>query len=191
MRTIVWDIDDVLNNLTAHWLAQHRARHPGVTLEYSALTKNAPHELLGMGFDDYLKSLDEFRASIDGMEQLTPNPLILAWLREHGSRYRHIALTARPTHAAGAGAAWTMNHFGAWIRSVAFVPLRKPSSWPDYDLKKVEYIEWFDRDAILIDDQTTNVMEVKAKGLNARLYPQPWNASPQTAAELLKELAQF
>jgi hypothetical protein len=179
MRTIVWDVDDVLNNLTEHWL------------EYGAITKNSPHELLGMSFEDYLKSLDEFRASVSGMERLTPNAQIMAWMKEHGSRYRHLALTARPTYAAGAGAAWVMNHFGAWIRSVAFVPLRKPASWPDYDLRKVDYIEWLDAGAILIDDQPGHVMQMKEKGLQAVLFPQPWNGSTQTVAQVLSQLAEF
>ena len=191
MRTIVWDVDDVLNNLTEYWLKGWRARHPDPDIDYRALNQNPPHTLLGISFEAYLESLDEIRASVSAHENLTPNPLIRDWFETHGARYRHLALTARPAHAAGPAAAWVLNHFGAWIRSVAFVPPRKPAAWPDYDLKKVEYLEWFDREAILIDDAETHVMEVTAKGLKATLFPQPWNRSTQSVAELLHELAQF
>ena len=191
MRTIVWDVDDVLNNLNEYWFAGWRAKHPDPDINYQSLSKNPPHELLGISFETYLESLDQIRASVSAHENLTPNPLIREWLVTHGRRYRHLALTARPAHAAGAGAAWVLNHFGAWIRTVAFVPPRKPAHWPDYDLKKVEYLEWFDHEAILIDDAETNVMEVKEKGLKATLFPQPWNSSTQSVPELLAELAQF
>ena len=191
MRTIVWDVDDVLNNLTELWLTEWRKTHPQTTVEFPSITQNPPHELFSLSFEAYLESLDQIRASVTAHEKLTPNAGITAWLMQHGHRYRHMALTARPGHTAGPAAAWVIQHFGAWIRSVAFVPLRKPPDWPDYDLKKVEYMEWLNLDAILIDDSTINVMEVKERGRNALLFPQPWNASTQTAPELLDELARF
>ena len=191
MRTIVWDIDDVLNNLAEYWLGQWRRDHPGVNLDYASISKNPPHELLSISFETYLKSLDQIRASVDAQEKLTPNPQILAWLKEHGHRYRHFALTARPADTAGPAAAWVLRHFGAWIRSVAFVPTRKPPAWPNYDLTKAGYLEWLNLDAILIDDSETNVMEVKEKGLDAILFPQPWNAAAQSVSEILNQLAQL
>jgi hypothetical protein len=191
MRTIVWDVDDVLNNLTEYWLAGWRARHPDTAIDYRAVSENPPHELLGISFETYLESLDQIRVSVHAHNQLTPNAEIREWFKQHGHRYRHMALTARPPHTAGPAAAWVLSHFGAWIRSVAFVPLRKPSGWPDYDLKKVEYLQWLNREAILIDDSATHVMEVKEKGLQAMLFPQPWNSSTQSVSELLKELAQI
>jgi hypothetical protein len=191
MRTIVWDVDDVLNNLTEYWLVGWNAKHPETVIDYPSISKNPPHELFEISFETYLESLDQVRASVGAHDNLTPNAEIREWFKQHGHRYRHVALTARPPHAAGAAAAWVLSHFGGWIRSVAFVPVRKPSHWPDYDLKKVEYIEWLDREAILIDDSATNVMEVKEKGLNATLFPQPWNSSTQSVSELLKDLAQF
>ena len=191
MRTIVWDVDDVLNNLAEYWLDQWRAQHPEVKLSYDALRKNPPHELLSISFETYLDSLDQIRASVDAHEKLTPNPQIVEWLHQHGHRYRHLALTARPAHTAGPAAAWVFRHFGAWIRSVAFVPTRKPPTWPDYDLTKAGYLQWLNLDAILIDDSATNVMEVKEKGLHATLFPQPWNPGAQSVSEILTQLAEY
>jgi hypothetical protein len=191
MRTIVWDVDDVLNNLTEYWLARWRMSHPEVVLDYPSISKNPPHELFSISFETYLDSLDQIRASVDAHEKLTPNPQIMEWLIQHGHRYRHLALTARPAHTAGPAAAWVLNHFGAWIRSVAFVPTRKPPDWPDYDLKKAGYLQWLNLKAILVDDSATNVMEVKEKGFDAMLFPQPWNACTQSVSEILNQLAQF
>jgi hypothetical protein len=191
MRTIVWDVDDVLNNLTEYWLARWRANHPLVVLDYGSIRKNPPHELLSISFETYLESLDEIRASVDAHDKLTPNPLILEWLIGQGHRFRHIALTARPPHTAGPAAAWVLNHFGAWIRSVAFVPTRKPPGWPDYDLRKVDYLQWLDVQGVLLDDSATNVAEVKSAGIPALLFPQPWNGSTETVPEVLAQLGRI
>src|ERR1700743_2234746 len=118
MRTIVWDVDDVLNNLTELWFARWRRKHPECTLAYGDLRRNSPHELLGISFEDYLASLDEIRASVTAHEDLTPNAQIAEWLETHGHRYRHMALTARPPHAAAAAGAWVFGHFGKWIRNI-------------------------------------------------------------------------
>jgi hypothetical protein len=191
MRSIVWDVDDVLNNLTEHWLARWRADHPQAIPDYASLRKNPPHELLSISFETYLESLDEIRGSVSAHDQLTPNPRILEWLLEHGHRYRHVALTARPPHTAGPAAAWVLDHFGAWIRSVAFVPVRKPPAWPDYDLRKVEYLQWLDAQGVLLDDSATNVAEVRSAGLSALLFPQPWNGSTETVPEVLAQLGRI
>ena len=188
MRTIVWDVDDVLNNLMEHWLARWRADHPGVSLDYHAIRQNPPHDLFSISFETYLESLDQIRASVEAHKTLTPNPQIMAWLNENGHRYRHIALTARPAHTAGPAAAWVLDHFGAWIRSVAFVPIRKPATWPDYDLRKVEYMQWLDVRGVLLDDSLANVAEVKSAGLPALLFPQPWNGSTETVPGVLAQL---
>jgi hypothetical protein len=191
MRTIVWDVDDVLNNLMEHWLARWRGDHPEASLAYDSVRKNPPHELLSISFETYLESLDQIRASTGAHDGLTPNPFILEWLTLHGHRYRHMALTARPAHTAGPAACWVLGHFGQWIRTVSFVPVRPPPEWRDYDVRKVEYLQWLNLDAILIDDSATHVMEVKEKGRKALLFPAPWNDSGQSVPELLAELARF
>jgi hypothetical protein len=191
MRTLVWDIDDVLNNLMEMWLRRWREQHPGAVPDYASITRNPPHELLGITLEAYLESLDQIRSSVSAHEELIPHPQITAWLVEHGHRYRHLALTARPAHAAGPAAAWVLGHFGAWIRTAAFVPVRKPGDWPDYDLNKADYLRWLDPDAILIDDSPANVSEAREKGLAAVLFPQPWNAATQSVPETLNQLAEY
>ncbi len=189
MRTIVWDVDDVLNNLLEHWLERWRKEHPECKVAYGELRQNPPHEQLGLSFETYLASLDEIRGSVSAHEELTPNADITTWFRDYGSRFRHVALTARAPHTSGPASAWVLRHFGTWIRTFAFIPVRPPKDWPTYDESKADYLQWLDPDAILIDDAPANVDRAKEKGLSAILYPQPWNASTQSKGELLKQLA--
>jgi phosphoglycolate phosphatase-like HAD superfamily hydrolase len=191
MRTIVWDVDDVLNNLNGLWFARWREEHPETKLTYDELSSNPPHEILGISREVYLESLDKIRASISGHEDLTPQPEIVAWLGQHGHRYRHLALTARPPHTAAAAGAWVLGHFGQWIRTVAFVPPRKPPEWPDYDPSKAAYLDWLDLDCVMVDDTEKTIMEVKDRGRPAILFPQPWNSRPHSVTEVLAQLAQF
>src|SRR5437667_12404182 len=121
MLTIVWDVDDVLNNLMSAWLQEAwLPAHPACKVTYSELRGNPPHEILGVTKAEYLNSLDAFRAS-DRAQQLTPHPEILNWLRTHGGRYRHMALTARPLASAGSTADWVFRHFGHYIRCYGVV----------------------------------------------------------------------
>ncbi len=61
MKTIVWDVDDVLNNLMGDWFKKWRSLHPACTLSYDNISGNPPHELLDINVDEYKHSLDTFR----------------------------------------------------------------------------------------------------------------------------------
>ena len=71
MKTIVWDVDDVLNNLMQSWLeTAWLPAHPACQITYRLLTENPPHHLLGISKIEYLQSLDDFRLNRFG--QLKP-----------------------------------------------------------------------------------------------------------------------
>jgi len=124
MLTIVWDVDDVLNDLMAAWFRQcWLPAHPDCRVTYAALRENPPHAVLGIEKAEYLLSLDRFRSS-DGGRRLAPNPEILRWMGEHGHRFRHMALTARPLASAGDAAEWVFRHFGNYIRCYGVAPVR-------------------------------------------------------------------
>src|ERR1035441_6627160 len=100
MRTIVWDVDDVLNDLMHQWFSLGwKKEHPAEMAEYSELRENPPHASLGTTRAEYLASMDAFRKTDAGI-QLTPNVEVLDWFAEHGDRFRHVALTARPLETA-------------------------------------------------------------------------------------------
>ena len=188
MITVVWDVDDVLNDLMRSWFEQGwKPEHVGCGVEYVDLRENPPHRVLGISREQYLASIDAFRKTAAGTH-LTPNPELLGWFGEHGSKFRHIALTARPLETAPDMAAWVMHHFGAWIRCFGIVPTRAPQTAPAYDGGKGDYLRWLGKGDVFIDDARENLREAEALGLKTFACPQPWNDAPRPSTEILEQL---
>ena len=189
MLTVVWDVDDVLNNLMEGWLELGWKReHPDCLTAYEELCENPPERILGVGRQEYLDSLDRFRLSSAACD-LRPNEEILRWMQEHGSRFRHVALTARPLETSAEASAWVMRHFGNWIRCFGVVPTRSLEHVPVYDTGKGDFLRWFGKGDLLIDDAPGNLQQAEAVGLRAWAWPQPWNGGVQSAAEVLQRLS--
>jgi hypothetical protein len=191
MLTIVWDVDDVLNALMRDWFEQEwKPRTPECRHAYGDLTENPPHDALGVNRREYLDSLDRFRLS-SAARNMAPNPEVLAWFRTHGADFRHIALTARPLDTAPPAAEWVMRHFGDYIRVFGVVPCRSGSATPFYDGSKSEFLEWWGRGDILVDDSRDNIEAAERIGVCGVLFPQPWNGGtghrPALALEALTE----
>ena len=187
--TVVWDVDDVLNDLMAAWLARVWAsEHPGRPIAYADVRANPPHELLGIERAAYHASLDAFRNGA-GYAALAPNPRILSWLEANGERCHHVALTATALSAAPSTSAWVLRHFGRWIRAFAFVPAeRAGESLPRYDKDKGAWVARLSATAMLVDDQPGNLEAAAAAGAATVRWPQPWNGAPGTQDEALAEL---
>lgn len=191
MRTIVWDVDDVLNSLMRDWLEQEwRPAHPECTRGYPEISTNPPLEALGITAVEYLDSLDRFRLS-DKARDMEPNPQTLEWFRCHGTRYRHIALTARPLATAPAAAEWALRRFGAYIRVFAVTPCRSLPGEPFYDAGKPEFLQWWSKGDILVDDSVENIEAAARLGIRGALFPQPWNGAALTQREALLRLAEI
>jgi hypothetical protein len=191
MLTVVWDIDDILNDLMYQWfLHGWLAEHPDCAISYGQLSSNPPHAILGVDSRDYLASMDRFRKTDRALE-MTPNPEALAWFREHGHRFRHIALTARPLETAPDVASWVMRHFGAWIRCFGVVPTRTADGVPLYDRTKGEYLAWLGRGDVLVDDSPENVAQAASLGLKTFQPARPWNHSTITLPAVLNQLSQM
>jgi hypothetical protein len=191
MLTLVWDVDDILNDLMAQWfLYGWLPEHPDCPISWDGLTCNPPHTALGVERAAYLESMDRFRGTERALN-LNPSPEILAWLREHGHRYRHLALTARPLETAPDVAHWVLRHFGAWIRCFGVVPSRPESGVPVYDQSKKDFLVWLKRGDILIDDSTENILQAHSLGLRTFQPAQPWNNSALTIAAILQQLTQL
>lgn len=184
---IVWDVDDVLNNLTYEWFKEYRTAHPEA-VTYEQLNSNPPVVELHMKLSSYLASLDDFRRR--RLTGLDPVPEVLAWFRLHGMKFRHAAMTAVPAKFAPLSAEWVLRHFGLWFRSFHFVP----SSRPDeemivYDASKAGLLGKIGKVDYFIDDNGKNVSDAAALGINAILFPRPWNSSGRLAAtECLKNI---
>jgi FMN phosphatase YigB (HAD superfamily) len=190
MKTVVWDVDDVLNRLMLDWFTLvWKPANPSSGVEYTNIATNPPH-LLGLGPLEYLASLDDFRVS-ENARNMIPNAAVLEWLSQHGARARHMVLTARPLPSAPHVSEWVFRHFGGYVRTVAVVPSRLEAAWPPYDRSKEEYLRWLGRANILVDDNEENIRAARRLGMHGLLFPQPWNSSRQTEAELLAELTEI
>ena len=120
---------------------------------------------------------------------VSPVPEVLAWFRQYGEHFRHIALTATSLHGAPASAAWVMRHFGRWLRSFHVIPSpREGEQIPAYDRTKEDFLRWYGRVDILIDDNPFNVAAAQALDIQTILIPRPWNQSRLTLAEALDAL---
>ena len=187
--TVVWDVDDVLNDLMASWLVQVWVpEHPDRPMAYSDVLTNPPHELLGIDRSAYLASLDDFRTS-DAYAAMPPNPRILAWLEANGERCHHVALTATALRAAPSTAAWVLRHFGRWIRGFAVVPAERAGEHlPRYDADKGAWLARLRGPAIVVDDAPANLAAAAAAGASTLRWPQPWNGEAGTHEDALVEL---
>ncbi len=187
MITIAWDVDDVLNNLTGEWL-KYFCKKYDKDISYSELTVNPPCEIIGVGLDEYLKSLDEFRMT-DIALNLTPNKYILDWMKKSGRRFNHIALSATSAQTACNGAYWVMKNFYEYIHSYNIVPsyrnndtISRPFKDKGEFIKECKYID------ILIDDSEKNIERAKNAGALGFLVKQPWNKNGLEITEILEKL---
>ena len=189
MKTIVWDVDDVLRDLMRTWFERWWVpSHPNCPIDYDQISENPPHQLLGISKTAYLASLDQFRLS-EVAREMSPVSEVLTWFREHGDRFRHIALTATPLRTAPASAAWVIHHFGQWIRSFHLVPsMRQDEQIPVYDQSKEDFLRWWGKGDILVDDSPLNVGVAQVLGIQTMLIPRPWNQSQLTLVEALDVL---
>ena len=190
MRTIVWDVDDVLNDLMRSWF-EHGwlINHSACKIKYEDLTENPPHRLLEITQQQYLHSLDTFRNS-DRAQAMRPNTTFLKWFRAYGYLARHVALTSRPLPTVPRLSQWVFRHFGAWIRTFSFVPARADKAIPFYDRDKRGYLKWLAKADVLVDDSPENIKYAKEMGIKGLLYPRPWNQSDLTVDRLLRILTQ-
>ncbi|MGD0281866.1 MAG: hypothetical protein ABSB95_05845 [Dissulfurispiraceae bacterium] len=189
LKTIAWDVDDVLNDLMRLWFEQKWIKeHDNCELRYQEIVENPPHRLLGAAIDEYLFSLDEFRLSLL-YQQMPPVKEVLSWFEKDGHNFRHIALTAVPLIAASASAQWVFRHFGPWIRTFHFVPSKREGrKTPEYDNDKGAFLKWFGKVDVLVDDSLVNIQAAESAGVKGIIMPRPWNKRETSIGGALREL---
>lgn len=174
MLTIAWDVDDVLNSLTAEWYRQAPLVDACAAPRYEDLLENPPHRVLGVRLEEYLASLDDFRRTRYGT--LAPAPPVFDWFLEHGAAYRHLALSSVPAAFADVTASWVLRHFGRWINTFAFVQSPGPRA-DAFSMagSKQDYMRWFGRADVLVEDRAETLDAAAELGVRGILVPQPWN----------------
>lgn len=174
MRTIVWDVDDVLNDLMRDWFeGPGRAMATRPDVAYDDLTSNPPHGELGVALQAYLDSLDRFRQT--EYRTVAPLPEALSWFTQHGHRAHHVALTAVPLPAAHVSAEWVVRHYGGWIRTFAFAPSRGAGAARPDAHAKTDYLRWLGKGDVYVDDREENVRAAEGLGMRGVVMPRPWN----------------
>jgi uncharacterized HAD superfamily protein len=176
MLNIVWDIDDVLNSLMFEWLVWCNLDISNIS--YEDITDNLPYKSLNISREKYLSSLDEFR--FEAYSELKPNEEILKWFEKNGHKANHIVLTATPLATAQISAQWVMKHFKQWIRQFVFIPSKRDGAKEIiYHKNKAQWLSWFGKCDIFIDDSEKNINEVKStrgcEYIKTFLVKQPWN----------------
>jgi len=185
MKTIAWDVDDVLNNLMQSWFEWFKNRKK-LNFNFQDITENPPFKILNISLAEYIQSLDEFRLS-NLYQEMKPAEEVLEWFKNYGKYFRHIALTATPLIAAPTTAQWVLKNFGRWIRTFHFVPSKRENiNAPDYDIDKSDFLKWFGKVDILVDDNEENINNAPKWGISGILFPSQWNNSKLSKEEALK-----
>lgn len=190
MKTIIWDVDDVLRELMKFWFEKSwLPRHLECPIRsFKDITENPPHRLIRVGKNEYLKSLDEFRLSPIA-EGTPPIPEIMDWFKKYGRHFRHIALTGTSFDSASISAGWVCRHFGQWIRGFHFIPAsRQNQHLPEYDQNKTDWLRWFDKADILVEDNPSVIEAAEKMGIQGILIPRPWNKGELTIKESLEQI---
>jgi hypothetical protein len=177
METIAWDVDDVLNDLMREWFSvEWKSKHPRCEVAFDEISENPPHGILKVTKEEYLESLDSFRAS-EGYSRLAPVEPVLKWFVTNGHEYRHIAVTRVPVRFAPQSSEWVLRHFGKWIRTFHFVPSpRNTIAIPEYDVNKKDFLQWIQKVDYLVDDNEENIDAIESIGVKGILFPRPWNS---------------
>ena len=188
MLCIVWDRDDVLNDLTLNWLENGwKYEHPECSISFDDLVENPPHRILGVELETYLESLDKFRLS-ELASVLEPIPEVLSWFNKYGFKFRHMVLTSTPLHTAASSSAWTFHHFGKWIQSFHIIPSFRDGTECTNFTSKGEYLHWLGKGDILVDDSKSNIKSASQYGIPGILIPRPWNGNNGSIREALNLL---
>ena len=70
-----------------------------------------------------------------------------------------------------------VRHFGRWIRGFHFIPSARPGcDAPTYDQTKGDALARIGPGALLVDDSPHNVDGALDRGVEASLFPAPWNS---------------
>lgn len=187
-KVIMWDVDDVLNDLMGVWF---RSRwiplHPQCPVDYRGITVNPPHELLGVDKREYLESLDAFRN--DSFRELKPIPEMIDWFRLHGGKAEHLVVTSVPLIVAHLSAEWVFSHFGKWVRSFNIVPSPREGDRDHGVSSKSDFLRAFAKVDIVVEDNPETIRSMREMGISTVTIPRPWNDSRETLESTLSGLA--
>lgn len=176
-----------MNNLMKEWFEKCYLKSQNSSIVYKDITENPPHKILGLTLHDSQKSLDKFR--LESYLLLKPIKEVSIWFQNYGHLYQHIVLTSVPVKFAHLSAQWVFKNFGTWIRSFNIVPTKRLDiEAPLYHQSKVEFLNWFGKGDLFIDDNKENLDAVESETIQTLLFPRPWNKNQLSFQETLERI---
>ena len=147
MLTIVWDVDDVLNDLMSAGSRRRGSRRiRSRPLAYCRYHGESAASRAGRRAAEYLESLDSFRASDRARANCRPIPRCSTGCARYGPR---VSATWRYGASAGERARTRPSGCSAISETTSacfgVVPSRLAAGVPAYDRDKGEFLEWFGR----------------------------------------------
>lgn len=172
----VWDVDDVLNDLTKEFIKEYYPKKA-----FDSLVDANIYKCLEIKESEYLSRLDDFRQK--KYLDLQPNREIIDFIKER-SNSLHYILTAVPHVHIQTSFDWLVKNFNSLFYGFFFAPSPRPK-----DEKKI--ITKFDHlknlnsscnKVYFIDDNPKNFLET-SKDIKKILWPQPWNRYAYLSSE--------
>jgi len=180
---LIWDVDDVLNQLMGAWL-KYWNHENNSNFVLKDIKENPPNKILGISREIYFNSLDEFRNTEAG-KSVQEDSTVKNWFNNHGNKYNHMACTARPIETMPNQSWWIYQNYGQWIHTIHAAGTYRELETDYRTVSKADFISWIDQKVIFIDDSEENINAVSATGSDTILYPQPWNGANYSAKNFI------
>lgn len=176
---VAWDVDDVLNSLTAAW-----AQDAGIEHLFATPSAGDPTEYfrsLGWSREQFLSCLDVFRAS--SYAGLAPNTLVTEAMKRLGELgVMQIAVTKCPLQFGPTSSQWTFANFGYWLSGFFHLPSHRVTDPINFTYReKGRVAALMVEPVVLIDDTPANLSGLPPN-CHGILYPQPWNGAQEIAS---------
>ena len=167
----IWDVDDVLNNLTKDFI-----NYITPSIPYETILNPNIHDSLGLSQDDYLYELDNFRRR--EYLNLKPNLDLTNFIKSRKNSM-HYVLTSVPHEFIEISFCWVKRNFDKTFFGYLFAPSRRENGNLKMPIKRdhLNNLNLFGRKTFFIDDNPYNFINIDNTSITKVLWPQPWNSS--------------
>lgn len=187
MKTIIWDVDDTLNNFRFDWFLHNKEELKKIDhdISYDYFNIKNPYNILNDNKDTFIKSLKDFKNY--NHFKITVNKEIYNWFYKYGKNYNHIILTKCSKDYFEFAVNFVNKYFGKWIQSYNYISGNKKDNLNEF-LTKAEFIKkYFKEIKYFIDDSEKNCKQVEELGIKTFCPKQPWN-NGMDIKDILEEL---
>lgn len=173
----IWDVDDVLNNLTKDFIS-----YIAPSIPYKEILNPNIHDSLGLSQNDYHYELDNFRRR--EYLNLKPNLEIINFIKSRKGSMHYI-LTSVPHEFIEISFCWVKRNFDNMFYGYLFAPSRRENVNLQTSAKMdhLNNLNLIGRKTYFIDDNPYNFINIDNTSITKVLWPQPWNSSTKSLEE--------